>query len=510
MTMLPWNRLSALLAVWTFLPPPAPGAPLAFPGAEGFGKNAAGGRGGEVYHVTNLRSEGPGSFAEGVSRPGRTLVFDTSGIIQVAGRLVIPSRTTIAGQTAPGDGITLFGGEISYSGSQHCITRFIRIRMGIAAGEGRDAVGIASGNDLIFDHISVSWGRDENFSTNGPVRDLTLQNSIVAQGLQPHSCGGLITTQGGGVSILRNLYIDNHTRNVKAKGRNQYVNNVVYNWGAGAYIMDDSGDESWADVLDNYFVQGPNPGSQPITRGTARFQIHGRGNHYDDDRDGVLDGRLLGDAEYAQGRLTATPFDFPALTKVLTAREALDSVASRAGASLRRDTVDKRLIRELLSGGTLGQTVRREDEPPMVGPGLVKPGIKPRDTDGDGMPDTWESAHALDPANPADGNHTRLSTEGFTNLEMYLNELAGDPVRFVSTTSTLSRRHAPYGTVGRDPRTYVLPSAGMAVVEAVGPGKGIVSILYRGWMDAGENRLPIPRENLPRSPYLVRIRMETR
>ncbi|HOB33373.1 MAG TPA: pectate lyase, partial [Verrucomicrobiota bacterium] len=220
------------VALFVLIAIPAGAQTPAFPGAEGFGRFATGGRGGDVYHVTTLEDSGPGSFRDAVSKPNRIVVFDVGGVIRIRSRISVAPNITIAGQTAPGPGITVYGNGLSFSGANNSITRHIRFRMGVGGDSGKDAITIAHGHDMIFDHVSVAWGRDENFSISGPVTNVTIQNCIIAQGLQPHSCGGLIQTDGG-VSILRTLYIDNHTRNPKVKGVNQFVNNVVYNWGGG-------------------------------------------------------------------------------------------------------------------------------------------------------------------------------------------------------------------------------------------------------------------------------------
>lgn len=212
---------------------------LAFPGAEGFGRNALGGRNGTVYVVSNLNDSGPGSLRDGVSQPHRIIVFSTGGIIHIKSRIVVSPRISILGQTAPGDGITVYGNGWSFSNADDAIVRYIRIRMGKSGSSGKDALGIASGWNMIFDHVSVSWGRDETFSISGDdVGNVTIQNSIIAQGLETHSCGGLVQTQlGNGVSLLRNLYADNKTRNPKVKGTNEFTNNVVYNWGEVFFLF---------------------------------------------------------------------------------------------------------------------------------------------------------------------------------------------------------------------------------------------------------------------------------
>ena len=247
------------------VPFPDYGEVLAFPGAEGYGRNAVGGRHGEVYHVTTLADSGKGSLRDAVSKPGRIVVFDVAGIIRLQSPLAFSRNLTIAAQTAPGDGIVVYGNHVSFSGADNVICRYLRIRMGGNGKDGKDAAGVAYGANMIFDHMSVTWGRDECFSINGDPkkpgdqpRNITIQNSFIGQGLQPHSCGGLIqTTAENGVTLYRNLYIDNKTRNPKVKGLNQFVNNVVYNWGnGGAYIMGDTEQTSEADIRNNYFIVG--------------------------------------------------------------------------------------------------------------------------------------------------------------------------------------------------------------------------------------------------------------
>ncbi|MCM1406298.1 MAG: hypothetical protein NC210_07740, partial [[Clostridium] fimetarium] len=178
---------------------------LAFPGAEGFGRFAKGARGAgivEVYHVTNLDDSGKGSFRDAVSGSGRVIVFDVAGTINLKSALIVKGNNTILGQTAPGEGVNVYGDRISFSGATNLIVRHMRFRMGKGGTSGADACGIANGTDMIFDHCSVMWGLDENFSVNWDKKgtqpgNITIQNSIIGQGLQSHSCGGLIQTDGG-------------------------------------------------------------------------------------------------------------------------------------------------------------------------------------------------------------------------------------------------------------------------------------------------------------------------
>ena len=166
---------------------------IAFPGAEGYGRFARGARAGSnptVYHVTNLNDSGTGSFRDAISQPDRVIVFDVSGIIRINERLVFSKNLTIAGQTAPGNGVVIYGNGVSFSGASDIIVRHLRIRMGTNGDGGKDAAGISNGQNMIFDHCSVSWGKDETFSINsdgkgGGVGNITIQKTIMSQGLQP-------------------------------------------------------------------------------------------------------------------------------------------------------------------------------------------------------------------------------------------------------------------------------------------------------------------------------------
>jgi len=391
---------------------------LAFPGAEGFGRFATGGRGGEVYAVTNLNDSGPGSFRDAVSQPNRIVVFNVGGIIKIASRIAVSPNTTIAGQTAPGDGITIYGNGLSFSKSDNTIARYLRVRMGVIGDNGKDAIGIAEGSNMIFDHISVSWGRDETFSVSGTISDITIQNSIIAEGLHSHSAGGLIQTTGG-ISLLRNLYINNHTRNPKVKGKNQYINNVIYNWRVAAYILGDSEMQSYANVQNNYFIEGPQTSGSPFTRGNTNFHIFAESNFHDKNRNGKLDGADIPKSGYTVVDWLPKPNDFPSVTMMSPAK-AYEYVAANSGASLHRDQVDTRLINVLKSLGAEGKIIASEDENPEKGPGIVKGGTALKDSDGDGMPDEWEKKNKLNP-NKADGNI--VSANGYTNIENYLNSL---------------------------------------------------------------------------------------
>ncbi|WPV65303.1 T9SS type A sorting domain-containing protein [Chitinophaga sp. LS1] len=413
---------------------------LSFPGAEGFGRFATGGRGGDVYIVTNLNDSGSGSLRDAVSQPNRIVVFEVGGIINIDTRIVVSQNITIAGQTAPGDGIVVYGNGMSYSNASNTITRYLRVRMGVNGDSGKDALGIANGINMIFDHLSVSWGRDENFSINWDSKNsepgnITIQHSIIGQGLWSHSCGGLIQTNGG-VSLYRNLYIDNKTRNPKVKGKNEFVNNIVYNWGdGGAYILGDSEGASAANIINNFFIAGPavNNHTAPFIRGNLNFSTYGAGNYYDSIQDGTLSGRLLEQFDYGVGdravNWMTVPFAYPIQPdsgNVVSAQQAYSIVLQGAGANIpKRDQVDSIMISELASLGTCGITITtftNENLLPTGGPGVVNGGVVQTDTDRDGIPDVWEVRYGLNPDSAADGK--TLNTDGYTNLEHYINCLA--------------------------------------------------------------------------------------
>ncbi len=423
------------LSLLTASPLSAAGELLAFPGAEGFGRFTTGGRGGEIYHVTNLNDSGAGSLRDAISKPNRIIVFDVSGVINLKSRLVFKSNLTVLGQTAPGEGVQIYGNGVSFSGANNIIIRYLRIRMGVNGSNGKDAAGTAdSTHDQIFDHLSVLWGRDENFSissnnkSTGP-SNITIQNSIIGQGLQPHSCGGLIQTDNG-VTLFGNLYIENKTRNPKVKGLNQFVNNVLYNWGnAAAYNMGgDSAGDSWAEITDNYFVKGPwKNAAAPLIGGNANFKFVGGGNYYDDNLDGELNGTEYtgtgGGAQIAsitELEAAGAPKKFPEISTRLSADKALERVIKSVGASLPvRDEVDQYLIDELVSFGKTGTPdgISTEKILPHKGTGTLYGGYKPLDTDGDGIPDDWEKAKGLNPNDASDA--AQIAANGYANIENY-------------------------------------------------------------------------------------------
>nr|WP_294895593.1 LamG-like jellyroll fold domain-containing protein [uncultured Pedobacter sp.] len=426
---------------------------LAFPGAKGWGRFSPGARGAtspQVYIVNNLNDSGPGSFRDAVSQPGRVIVFTVSGIIYLKSEIGVAGNTTIAGQTAPGEGIVLFGKRVTFSNASNTIARYIRIRLGATDNIGKDVSGVSNGTNMIFDHMTFTWGMDEDFSINWDGKNtspdnITIQNSIIAQGLHRnnHSAGGLMQPSGGKISLIGNLYSSNKTRNPKVKGINEFVNNVVYNWGnfgnpyghtesGEAYIMGgDSEGISNVNIINNYFIGGPltsTSTSTPFNRGNANFYLYGSGNYFDNNRDGALNGALVPEdlTGYPTGdasTILTTPYDYPMKNPTLTAEQAFAKVIDSVGASYpKRDQVDSLIVAQLNSKGTEGIYLYRESDLPFTngGVGNVFSAPAPLDTDKDGMPDAWEDANALNKNDPTDAV-TRTLNADYLNIEMYIN-----------------------------------------------------------------------------------------
>jgi hypothetical protein len=448
---------------------------LAFPGAEGFGRYTTGARGvasPRVYRVTNLNDAGAGSFRDAVSSPGRIVVFTVGGIVNLASDVVVAANTTIAGQTAPGDGIVFFGKRVTFTNASNTICRYLRIRLGATNNSGKDASGIANGANMIFDHMSFTWGMDEVFSINWDSKNtspdnITIQNSIIGQGLhrENHSCGGLIQTPDGGrVSLIKDLYISNKTRNPKVKGKNEFVNNVVYNWGNGnrlgdqmnygwegdAYIMGGSSGVSEVNIINNYFVGGPltpPAASTPFSRGTGTFNLYGAGNYFDNNKNGTLDGSLVpynssGYPGLDAGNFKTTPFAYPAANPSMTASQAYAYIINNVGATFpKRDQVDSLIVAEVNSRGTQGRYIYRETDMPLIngGAGRVLGGTAPPDADADGMPDAWETARGLNRNNSADATTYSTTNPGYLNIEVYVNSLVATSGMFVHGTPGASQ-----------------------------------------------------------------------
>ena len=378
---------------------------LAFPGAVGFGRYATGGRYGSVYHVTNLNDSGAGSLRDAVSKPNRIVVFDVSGVINISSRMSFAANLYVAGQTAPGEGVIVYGDGVSFSAADNIIVRYMKFRMGKGGTSGKDAAGVANGVNMIFDHCSFAWGLDETFSINWDNKgkapqNITLSNCVVGQGLLAHSAGGLI--QSDSITLYRNFYCDNSTRNNKVKGASQYVNCIVYNWQDGCYLMGgDSQGKSWVNVTNNLFINGPAGGGNAITSGNSDFHIYAADNWQDRNHDGVFSPYEIPRSEYSGGpTFESKPFNYPELP-TWKSSQLIDSLLPEVGASLPyRDLADCLMVHQCKSFGTEGAILSSEHQLPIGAPTAwtVKSFTKPTDTDKDGIPDEWEKANGTDPA----------------------------------------------------------------------------------------------------------------
>ena len=413
---------------------------LAFPEAEGFGRFATGARtslsSASVYRVTNLNDSGAGSFRDAVSQSNRFVVFDVGGVVTLGSVAVVSSNVTIAGQTAPG-GIAFYGDRLAFTSANNTISRYIAVRKG-EAGTREDSVSLSRGTNMIFDHMSVTWGVDETFSMNpdsGYVIDnITIQNTVIAQGLDRlgHSAGGLMTLgEGSRFSVIKSLFADNVTRNPKVRGENEYINNVVYGYETAGYIMGDTVNmTSHANAIGNYFIEGPVDGSSPFASGTPQFEIYGNDNWVDANRNGVLDGSSI--TTYPGATVATSPFAFPTAAS-MTAQQAVGYVTQNAGLTITRDEVDTRIMQEVLSYGTLGGVIQYDTD---LFPNFASPRIafgRLADTDNDGMPDGWERSRGLNPASSADW---KTLSGGYTNLELYLNELGANETTSLWTAAS--------------------------------------------------------------------------
>ncbi|WBL24670.1 pectate lyase family protein [Zunongwangia sp. HGR-M22] len=440
--------------VWSFKP-----AKLAFPGAQGYGRFAIGGRGGKVVEVTNLNDEGEGSLryaVEEINGP-RTIVFNVSGNIELKSRLVISDKyVTVAGQTAPGKGITMSRAPIGLTGDDG-ILRFLRVRIG--AGRTYDGMGLTGANHSIIDHSSISWTIDESFSSRG-AHNITLQRTLISEALNIADHGkyeggkmhGYAATIGGDIgSFHHNLLAHNYGRNWSLgggltgngyyAGRLDIRNNVVYNWG---HRTTDGGAHE-VNFVNNYYKPGPSTdlffaltmdhegvglGSQKayfkgnVMPGTFGLENQEKGRRSKISNDEIVDYETFVDE----------PF-FPSYVETQPATLAYKIVLSDVGSNLPLDNHDKRIIQETIDstykykGSISGLAGMIDTEEDAGGWEEYPEETRPADwdTDHDGLPNWWEKAKGLN-VNSAKGDFSEANSDsnkdGFTELENYLNWLA--------------------------------------------------------------------------------------
>jgi len=443
----------------------------AFPGAEGGGAWTVGGRGGKVFIVTSLKDSGPGTLREAVEASGpRMVVFAVAGIITLETPLSINHPfITIAGQSAPGDGVCVRGHTTEIN-THDVIIRYMRFRRGNLK-KRDDALGGNPVGNVIVDHVSASWGLDENLSLYRhmerqpgggpdkklPVESITIQWSISSEALDlnNHAFGG--TWGGSNSSFHHNLFACNTGRNpsIGMGGEFDFRNNVLFNW--RHRTMDGGDGSSRVNVVNNYYKAGP------ITAGDLRFRIckvearnskdqhPGPGKWYvtgnfvegfskistDNWSGGV---QFAPQAKY-RDEIIPSPTEkdvrarepFPAApVATQSAEEAYELVLAHAGASRPvRDPVDVRVIESVRTGKTATKTGIIETPADVGGWPEYKAGEIAVDTDGDGIPDWWEKKYGLDPNDPSDSAKD-LNGDGYTNLEKYLNGI--DPTKLVDYT----------------------------------------------------------------------------
>jgi subtilisin-like proprotein convertase family protein len=435
--------------------PPIIAGIQAFPGAEGAGTYAIGGRYGDVYHVVNLRDDGPGSLRFGLrGQNPRTIVFDVSGTITNRSPLKIRHPyLTIAGQTAPGDGITLKGWLTSVQNAHDVVVRFVRFRMGDSncPVNQDDSFHFDYVTNSIADHVSASWSIDEVLSTTDST-NITVQWSVIAEGLNDschlkglHGYGSLLRYGAGALSFHHNLYADNYSRNPRP-GDNitlDFVNNVIYNWGIKAgYNEDDSADNpagftNYLNYVGNYFIAGPstvdnfNIAFESGVPDASNTQIYQTNNLIDSNVNGVLDGDDTGWGMFS-GLYTpfASPVSLPGTNiTAFGAPEAYERVLDFVGAWQNRDTVDSNIVTGVRT--QTGSIINSQGD--VGGWPVLNSGPLPPDTDQDGMPDYWEITLGWNPTNAADGGLT--NSFGYTHLEDYLNWLAAPHALLLHDTS---------------------------------------------------------------------------
>ncbi len=438
---------------------------IAFPGAEGFGKYATGGRGGKVIAVTNLNDKGEGSLRSALVQfpdDPLTIIFNVSSIIELESNINIKrSNLTIAGQTAPGDGICLKNYSFILNGASakgnhgNIIIRYIRSRPGGTDKKGLYGFDMENCHDVIVDHCSFSWANEE-CAAMYDMKNTTVQWCIVSEGLYnaghmkgKRSYGGV--WGGQYATYHHNLIAHQNSRAVRFNGARahdtialiDYRNNVIYNWGNvnACYggEVNIPGGLSQINIVNNYYKPGPATPSElkfvhayyepEKAKGTGQWFANG--NVMDGDKSLTKNnsrGIDLADAGYPKNAIAEKPFPIAVPIPDQTAVDAYNAVLNSAGASTsKRDAVDERVINETRTRTAIGKGVFGKsgiiDLPEAVGGwGQYKMGVAALDTDKDGMPDDWEIKNGLNPADATDGN--KADPDGFTMLEKYLNELA--------------------------------------------------------------------------------------
>ena len=418
---------------------------IAFPGAEGFGKYTTGGRGGRVLIVSNLNDNGPGSLRQAIKvKEPRIIVFSVSGTIALESPLDINyGNLTIAGQSAPGDGICIKNFPVSIK-ADNIIIRYLRFRLGDEKKIAADAIGANKGNsNIIIDHCSMSWATDESasFYRNS---NFTLQWSIIAESLNAsvhakgdHGYGGI--WGGKGASFHHNLIANHKSRTPRFSGSSttpnspdelvDFRNNVIYNWEANNIY---GGEKGRYNIVNNYFKPGPATIKSRKNRLVEPYSPYGAfyvSDNYVVGNEAISQnnwaGGVQGDAP--DSAFAKEPFKTEPISEQ-KAEETFPIVLQKAGASYKRDAVDARIVEEVKTGISKSgkdQSGIIDSQSDVGGWPELKSTPALKDTDQDGMPDAWEKAKKLNPRNAADASAFNLNKQ-YTNIEVYLNELVSE------------------------------------------------------------------------------------
>ncbi len=443
----------------------------AFPGADGYAKYITGGRGGKVIHVTNLNNSGEGSFADAINNGGKTdepriIVFDVAGTISLANKTVYSKsikNVTIAGQTAPGEGVTFTGGNFYLKGAENVIIRYVHFRHGQATAKD-DSFFVQESKNIMIDHCSFSYGSDEVCSARN-TSNLTIQWSLMTNGVRTHSMGGL--QEWNSETIHHCLLGNQNDRNPKVKGIMDFTNNVLYNWGQFAYVAGgNSAGNAWGNVVNNYFIAGLDTfdPDYAVVRSNGKYFLHLAGNLIDANKNGILDGvntgiEMIAPVQSASDYLDRATFgretplvlvknrmNMPELEYVDTAEEAYYKVLNFGGSSIYHNTdgstslfhddidteiltsvkkqTGKILLNNAESHNAEGEYFTQEfiNGRPQIDVNDTSSEWYRPDADQDGIPDAWEKKSGLNPNDASDGNG--IAPSGYTWIEEYLNELA--------------------------------------------------------------------------------------
>jgi hypothetical protein len=456
----------------------------AFPGAEGGGMYSFGGRGGKVLVVTNLNDSGPGSFREACETAGpRIVVFNVAGIIQLKNRIVIRAPyITISGATAPGDGVCIAGNTVELE-THDIVIRHMRFRRGaLDASERNDSIGGNPVGNLIIDHVSASWGLDENMSMYRhmyqppgggkelklPTVNVTIQHSIFSEALNLYHHAFGSTIGGLNSTFHHNLWASNTGRNpsVGMYGDFTFANNVIFNY---RHRTVDGGDHrSFFNIINNYYKPGPGTPDEAVAYRLLKPESERSKTVVDNFGKAYVDGNIVeghdrvtknnwdgGVQPESEGAVLAIlpkirvnePFKHAPIT-IQPAKEAFEFVLENAGATLpKRDAVDKRVTKMVETGKVAKAKIAADSKAKAAAVGYAEKWVKEleelvpkgfitnpsevggypkyegkpyKDSDGDGLPDSWEKKYDLDPKNAADATGD-LNGDGYTNIEEFIN-----------------------------------------------------------------------------------------